>query len=124
MPAGEAGMQLPLCPVHEGPMIHDFGSWARALPPEEVGPGPLFKCRDAECRLRWAPQHEYFELRDGRPRYTNMNPAQRMRCRMKGHGCLYVAEISREENKWTWRCTQCEQELRAAPGIWVNPPEW
>jgi len=115
-------MTIPLCPIHEVPMKHDLGSWALALPPEEVGPGPLFKC--GHCGLHWASQHEYFELRDGRPKYTNLNPDKRMRCREKEHGCMFVAEISRDENKWTWRCPRCARVLKTAPGIWVNPPEW
>jgi hypothetical protein len=105
-------------------MRHDFGSWMLGLLPAEVGPGPLFKCHADKCELRWAALHEYFELRDGKPKYTNLNGGKRMRCREQGHGCLFVAEISRDENKWTWRCPTCEATLKAAPGVWVNPPEW
>jgi hypothetical protein len=117
-------MSIPLCPIHEEPMKHDFGSWALKLLPQEVGPGPLFKCVCGQCGLHWGPQHEYFELRDGKPRYTNMHSTRRMRCREKGHGCLFVAAIDREANKWTWRCLHCDRTLRDSPGSWVTPPEW
>ena len=114
----------PLCPIHEAPMHHDFGSWSLALLPDETGPGPFFKCHAGDCRMRWASKHEYFELRDGRPKYTNMVSTRRMRCREKGHGCLFVAAIDKEENKWTWQCPSCGASMKLAPGVWVSPPEW
>jgi hypothetical protein len=117
-------MTVPRCPIHEAPLAHDFGSWPLALLPEEFGPGPLFKCVSGQCGLRSGQQHEHFELRDGRPKYTNLDSSKRMRCRIRGHGCLFVAEISRGENKRTWRCASCARVLKASPGIWVNPPEW
>jgi rubrerythrin len=47
-----------------------------------------------------------------------------MRCREKGHGCLFVAAINKEENKWTWQCPSCGVSMELAPGVWVNPPDW
>jgi hypothetical protein len=112
----------PMCPVHGTLMVEVYPTPVDSNEPTRDA-DPAFRCQSEHCELFWAREHEHFELLQGRPVYTNSDPARRMRCLVRSHGCLYLAAIH-PTNLWTWKCSVCDYAYTDAPGGWVNPPTW